>query len=92
MVGVPKYDHPHLNVTKVLVSIAKEKTGTKEEILAGEDTDKIINVATYETTVENDGDRALFPVYVRDIFLPGPGASLRLSGPQSRRPRAPTGR
>lgn len=92
MVGVPKYDHPHLNVTKVLVSIAKEKTGTKEEILAGEDTDKIINVATYETTVENDGDRALFPVYVRDIFLPGPGSSLRLSGPQSRRPRAPTGR
>ncbi|MEA2046517.1 MAG: hypothetical protein U9N48_08395, partial [Euryarchaeota archaeon] len=69
--GIPKYDHPHLNVTKVLVGIAQEKAGTKEEILAGEDTDKIIDVATYEIIVENDGDRALHPIYVRDIFPPG---------------------
>ncbi|MHC1594315.1 MAG: DUF7507 domain-containing protein [Methanotrichaceae archaeon] len=69
--GIPKYDHPHLNVTKVLVGIAKEKIGTKEVIFAGEDTDKIIDVATYNITVENDGDRALHPIYVRDIFPPG---------------------
>ena len=69
--GIPKYDHPHLNVTKVLVGIAREKAGTKEVILAGEDMDKIINVATYEIIVENDGDRALHPIYVRDIFPPG---------------------
>jgi len=57
-------------VTKVLVGIAKEKIGTKEEILAGEDTDKIIDVATYEITVKNNGDRALHPIYVKDIFPP----------------------
>ena len=68
--GIAKYDHPHLNVTKVLVGIAKEKIGTKEEILAGDDADKIIDVATYEIIVENDGDRALHPIYVRDIFPP----------------------
>ncbi len=69
--GIPKYDHPHLNVTKVLVGIAQEKIGTKEVIRAGEDTNKIINVATYEIIVENDGDRALHPIYVRDFFPPG---------------------
>ena len=69
--GIPKYDHPHLNVTKVLVGIAKEKVGTKEVILTGENIDKIIDVATYEIIVENDGDRALHPIYVRDIFPPG---------------------
>ncbi len=26
--GIPKYDHPHLNVTKVLVGITREKIGT----------------------------------------------------------------
>jgi len=58
-------------VTKVLVGIGQEKIGTKEEILAGENTDKIIDVATYEIIVENDGDRALHPIYVTDIFPPG---------------------
>ncbi len=26
--GIPKYDHPHLNVTKALVGITREKIGT----------------------------------------------------------------
>ncbi|MEA2046636.1 MAG: hypothetical protein U9N48_09000 [Euryarchaeota archaeon] len=55
----------------MLVGIAQENIGTKEVILAGEDTDKIIDVATYEIIVENDGDRALHPIYVKDIFPPG---------------------
>ncbi len=32
--------------------------------------DRIIDIATYAITVENDGDRTLGPIYVRDIFPP----------------------
>jgi uncharacterized repeat protein (TIGR01451 family) len=62
--GIPKYDRPHLTVVKN-GSFAKETT------LAGESKDKVITVATYTITVENDGNRALGPVYVRDLFPPG---------------------
>jgi len=63
--GVPRYDRPHLNVTK---------TGTvKKETVIGngiEDT-RTIDVATYTITIENGGNRALGPIYVRDTFPPG---------------------
>ena len=70
--GVPKYDRPHLNVTKTLDGIEEETIpwGYNETHLAGEI--KKRKVATYTITIENDGDRALIPVYVRDIFPPGP--------------------
>jgi uncharacterized repeat protein (TIGR01451 family) len=70
--GVPKYDRPHLNVTKSLENITEETIfDAKEETLAGESRDKVIEVATYTIRIENDGNRALIPVYVKDIFPPG---------------------
>lgn len=69
--GVPKYDRPHLNVTKTLDGIAEETVlDAKKTTLAGESRDKVIKVATYTITIENDGNRALGPVYVRDLFPP----------------------
>jgi uncharacterized repeat protein (TIGR01451 family) len=68
--GVPKCDRPHLNVVKS-GSLAEETIlGAKEETLAGESRDKTIKVATYTITLENDGNKALGPVYVRDLFPP----------------------
>jgi len=70
--GVPKYDRPHLNVTKTLDGIVDETIiGAKETTLAGESRNKVIKVATYTITIENDGNAALGPIYVQDFFPPG---------------------
>jgi len=69
--GVPKYDRPHLNVTKTLDGVVEEtEFDAKEETLAGESRNKVIKVATYTITIENDGNKALGPIYVKDIFPP----------------------
>ncbi len=68
--GIPKYDRPHLTVVKN-GSFAKETIfNAKDTTLAGESRDKVITVATYTITVENDGNRALGPIYVKDLFPP----------------------
>jgi len=69
--GVPKYDRPHLSVTKELVNVAQESGGLKEKVLEGENRENIIQVATYNISIENDGNRALAPIYVKDVFPPG---------------------
>jgi uncharacterized repeat protein (TIGR01451 family) len=58
-------------VTKTLDGIVDEilPWGYNETHLAGEI--KKRKVATYTIRIENDGDRALLPVYVKDIFPPG---------------------
>jgi uncharacterized repeat protein (TIGR01451 family) len=69
--GVPKYDRPHLDVVKN-GSIREETIfDAKEETLAGESRDRVIKVATYTITLKNDGNKALGPIYVRDLFPPG---------------------
>jgi len=70
--GIAKYDRPHLNVTKTLVGGIVEEIlpwGYGEEHLEGEI--KKRKVATYNIRIENDGNRALIPVHVKDIFPPG---------------------
>jgi uncharacterized repeat protein (TIGR01451 family) len=69
--GVAKYDRPHLNVTKTLDGIVEETLpwGHGEEHLAGET--KTRDVASYTINIENDGNKALGPVYVQDLFPPG---------------------
>ena len=57
--GVSKYDRPHLTVIK-------EGT-TRTEWLNGTDA----TLAEYSIRITNDGDRALSPIQVRDIFPPG---------------------
>jgi len=57
--GVSKYDRPHLTVIK-------EGT-TRTEWLNGTDA----TLAEYTIRITNDGDRALSPIQVRDIFPPG---------------------
>ncbi|HOO52949.1 MAG TPA: SdrD B-like domain-containing protein, partial [Methanothrix sp.] len=70
--GVPKYDRPHLTVTKKLENITDETIyGAKETTLVGESRNKVIKVATYTIRIENDGNKALGPIYVRDLFPPG---------------------
>ena len=64
--GTAKYDRPHLNVTKTLDSIAEEK----EDCDAG-NCSKTKYIATYTITIENDGNAALGPIYVKDLFPPG---------------------
>jgi hypothetical protein len=68
--GVAKYDRPHLSVTKTLDGIVEETLpwGRGEEHLAGET--KTREVASYTITIENDGNKALGPVYVQDLFPP----------------------
>jgi len=56
--GVPKYDRPHLNVTK---------TGEIDLVNRSERS----SIVCYTITLENDGNRALGPVYVKDIFPSG---------------------
>ena len=59
MTGVSKYDYPHITVTK-------EGRMGYEFFNRTNST-----VADYTITVTNDGNRALAPVYVRDLFPPG---------------------
>lgn len=61
--GVPKYDRPHLTVVK--------EGSLSEETIIEDQKAKTIKVATYIITLDNDGNRALGPVYVKDIFPPG---------------------
>lgn len=68
--GVPKYSRPHLDVTKAL-------EGVSDEAISGSE---VAKVATYTITIENDGNHAVGPVRVQDLFPPGAeyvGASLR---------------
>jgi len=69
--GVPKYDRPHLTVVKNGSLHQETVLDAKEENLVGESRDEVITVATYIITVENDGNRALAPVHVKDLFPPG---------------------
>lgn len=57
--GVSKYDRPHLTIIK--------EGATKTEWLNGTDA----TLAEYTIRITNDGNRALAPVRVRDIFPPG---------------------
>ncbi len=66
--GVPKYDRPHLNVTKTLESLVEVDDPCEEN--EGECT-STRQVANYTITIENDGNVALEPVYVTDYFPPG---------------------
>jgi len=52
--GIPKYDRPHMNVSK-RATVYQLPEGT---------------FAKYAITVENDGNRALGPIYIRDVFPP----------------------
>ena len=59
LTGVSKYDHPHIIVTK-------------EGRMKSEWVNRVNStVADYIITVTNDGNRALAPIYVTDIFPPG---------------------
>jgi uncharacterized repeat protein (TIGR01451 family) len=59
LTGVSRYDQPHIAVTK----IGQMKSEWFNTVNA--------TVAEYAITVTNDGNRALAPVYVRDLFPPG---------------------
>ncbi len=69
--GVPKYDRPHLAVSKKGSIHQETVLRTNNETLAGESKNEVITVATYTITVENDGNKALGNVYVIDLFPPG---------------------
>ena len=59
LTGVSRYDQPHISVTK-------------EGELKSEWYNRVnTTVAEYDITVTNDGNQALDPVYVRDLFPPG---------------------
>jgi hypothetical protein len=78
--GAPKYDRPHLNVTKSLERIDGEAVpwGYNKTHLAGET--KTRKIAAYAITIANDGNRALGPIRVQDLFPTGAGylrSSLR---------------
>ncbi len=75
--GAAKYDRPHLNVTKTLDEIVEKEDECDEESCSNTK-----YIATYTITIENDGNAALGPIYVKDIFPPGAvyeGSSLRPS-------------
>jgi len=62
--GLPKYDRPHMNVSK-RATVYQLPEGT---------------FAKYAITAENDGNRALGPIYIRDVFPPESkfvGSSIR---------------
>jgi uncharacterized repeat protein (TIGR01451 family) len=59
MTGVSRYDYPHITVAK--------EGEMKYEIFNGTNS----TIAKYNITVTNDGNRALAPIYVQDIFPPG---------------------
>lgn len=50
--GIPKYDRPHMNISKRATVYHLPES----------------TYAKYAITVENDGNRALGPIYVRDVF------------------------
>ncbi len=70
LTGVPKYDRPHMTVVKVGSLHQETILDATETTLVGESRDKVITVATYNITVENDGNKALGPIYVKDLFPP----------------------
>jgi hypothetical protein len=59
LAGTAKYDHPHISVS------------VKGELSAGFLHDSEIIVASYNITLKNDGNRALGPVVVTDLFPAG---------------------
>ena len=59
LTGVSRYDRPHLTVTKEGRMTTKWFNKTNAQ------------VAEYVITITNDGNRALAPIYVRDIFPSG---------------------
>ncbi len=59
LTGVSKYDRPHLSLMKTGNIIYNPITN--------------ITVASYTITVQNDGNKALGPVYVKDLFPVGTG-------------------
>ncbi|HPT19543.1 MAG TPA: DUF11 domain-containing protein [Methanothrix sp.] len=59
LTGVSRYDYPHITVSKV---------GIPRNELVNAINSTVIN---YTITVTNDGNRALAPVYVKDIFPAG---------------------
>ena len=61
--GVSKYDRPHLNLTKT--GVVTQKTVVEDMA------EKTIDIADYTINLENDGNRSLGPVYVKDLFPPG---------------------
>ena len=56
--GIPKYDSPHINVTKA---------GEIDLLNCSERS----SVVRYTITLENDGNKALGPIYVKDFFPEG---------------------
>ena len=70
LTGVSRYDRPHITVTKEGRMTTKWFNKTNAQ------------VAEYIITITNDGNRALAPINVRDIFPPGTeyiGSSIRPS-------------
>jgi len=59
LTGVSKYDRPHITVTKEGNMTTKWFNKTNAQIVE------------YVITITNDGNRALAPINVRDIFPPG---------------------
>jgi uncharacterized repeat protein (TIGR01451 family) len=59
LTGVSRYDRPHITVTK---------DGNRTTRFFNK---TMSNVAEYSITITNDGNRALAPIHVRDIFPPG---------------------
>ena len=69
--GTARYDRPHLNVTKTLDGIVEKIEPWKynETHLPGQVNKR--TVAYYTIIIENDGNAALGPIYVRDLFPAG---------------------
>ena len=61
--GVPKYDRPHLSIIK--------KGDIYSENVLKDHEDEVITVGHYTITLENDGNKALGPICVRDVFSQG---------------------
>ena len=69
--GVSKYNRPHLNGTKTLEDVYQETLPWDHGEARLEGAVKNRWVAVYNIRIENDGDRTLMPVNVRDFFPPG---------------------
>lgn len=59
LAGVSKYDQPHLSIYLTDLSDFKDSSFSDSSILR------------YTITVKNDGNSALGPIYLRDLFPPG---------------------